>query len=99
MSVPVRWQGCALDFESVELRPATREGCSILVNTLLHNSDRMEGKCLGAQPAEECTFRHQGAGRSQHGWASPWDRLENRTLYAEGGCLYAHSPQGRPTVR
>ena len=53
VGAPARWQGGALDFESVKLRPATREGCAGLVNTLLHNTERMDGECLGAMPEAE----------------------------------------------
>ena len=51
MGVPARWQGCALD--SVELPPATGDGCAALVNTSLHNTERMKGECQGTKPGAE----------------------------------------------
>ena len=90
MSVPARWHGCALDFESVELRPATHEGRAVLVNTLLHNS---EGECPGAEPEEEM---HMTTPRCRAvptpvgfplGWAREPDPLCGRRV------SYVHSPR------
>ena len=99
MVVLARCHGCALDFASVELRPATREGCAALVNTLLHNSERMEGECLHAKPEAHMhmTTPRCKAVPTPAGFPLGWAR--EPAIYAVGGCLYAHSPRGHPTVR